>query len=118
MYRKAFLPICWRDGQTYAALLSWYKPRMDLSCAERYLPAYRAALEFRDAVTAALEHARVSGDINKSQEARVAWTNDITTVCNEYGIPRAYWEYKSGFGFADWDTGKLTNPELLKAITQ
>ena len=52
------------------------------------------------------------------QEPRVAWTNDITTVCNEYGIPRAYWEYKSGFGFADWNTGKLTNPELLKAITQ
>lgn len=53
-----------------------------------------------------------------SQEARVAWTGDITAMCNEYGIPRAYWEYKSGFGFADWNTGKLTNPELLKAITQ
>ena len=52
------------------------------------------------------------------QEPRVAWTNDITAMCNEYGIPRAYWEYKSGFGFADWNTGKLTNPELLKAITQ
>ena len=48
----------------------------------------------------------------------MAWTNDITAVCNEYGIPRAYWEYKSGFGFADWDTGKLTNPELLKAIVK
>ena len=67
----AYAPAGLRDGQEYAALLSWYEPKMALEEAEQYLPAYGAALEFRDVVTAALEQARSAGDVNKSQEARI-----------------------------------------------
>lgn len=59
------------------------------------------------------------GCYSKAKESsRLAWVNDVASLCDELGIPRAYWEYKSEFGFADWNTGELTNPPLLKAIIQ
>lgn len=50
--------------------------------------------------------------------SRLAWINDVVSLCNELHIPHAYWEYKSGFGFCKWEDGSLTNPDLLKALVK
>lgn len=52
------------------------------------------------------------------EQQRMAWINDVISLCNELGIPRAHWEYKSGFGFADWNTAELKNPALLETLVK
>ncbi len=67
-----YLPEPMRRGKRFAALLDWYEPPMDEAAVQVGLPAWRAALSVRDAVTKALEDARSSKLIGKSQEAAVA----------------------------------------------
>ncbi len=66
-----FAPEGVRDGQTYAALLDWYRSPISLEEANSYGEVLDAALELRDLVTKALEDARGEGALTKSQEARV-----------------------------------------------
>lgn len=51
------------------------------------------------------------------ETSRIAWINDVVALCNELHIPRAYWEYKSGFGFANGD-GSLKNTPLMNALVK
>lgn len=66
-----YLPESMREGQSYAALLDWYKAPIESERIEVLLPGWRAAIEVRDAVTKALEDARGAKLIGKSQEASV-----------------------------------------------
>ena len=70
----AYAPAACRDGQTYAALMDWYRAPLTSDEAAPYLPAYRAMLAFRDAVTAAFEKERAAGTYTKTQEVRVEAT--------------------------------------------
>ncbi len=70
----AFAPAGVRDGETFAALLSWYQAPIELEEANRYGTVLDAAMELRGAVTKAIEDARASGTFTKSQEVRVKAT--------------------------------------------
>lgn len=51
------------------------------------------------------------------QESRLNWVNDVVDLCNEYGLPHAYWEYKSAFGFCNAD-GSLKDEVLKDAVVR
>ncbi|MBM6683003.1 isoleucine--tRNA ligase [Collinsella intestinalis] len=70
----AYTPEGIRDGQTYAALLDWYRAPISLDEANALAPVLDAALELRATVTKALEEAREAGTFTKSQEVRVCAT--------------------------------------------
>ena len=70
----AYTPEGIRDGQTYAALLDWYRAPISLDEANALAPVLDAALELRASVTKALEEAREEGTFTKSQEVRVRAT--------------------------------------------
>ncbi|WP_455138428.1 isoleucine--tRNA ligase [Thermophilibacter sp.] len=59
----AHLPASLRDGQTYAALLDWYRAPWDAETYERYLGAYEAVVEARAAFTKAYETAVADGTL-------------------------------------------------------
>ena len=48
---------------------------------------------------------------------KVAWTKDITSVLNKYGIGHAYWNYKEkDFGIINIENAEARN-ELIKSLT-
>ncbi len=61
------LPASLRDGEDYAALLSWYESPIDPNgeASERDLAAYRALLEVRNAYTKAYEEALAEGVVTE-----------------------------------------------------
>ncbi len=86
----AYAPAGVRDGQTYAALLDWYRAPITLEEADELAPVLSAALELRAQVTKALEEARAAGGFTKSQEVRVKAT-----------VPAEAFELLSGDGAPD-----------------
>lgn len=51
-------------------------------------------------------------------ENRINWVRDVVDLCDEYNIPRAYWEYKSAFGFCSWEGGWLIYEDLKNTLTK
>ena len=49
--------------------------------------------------------------------SRMNWVNDVIDICLENELPRAYWEYKSAFGFCHAD-GSLKSAELRDALVR
>jgi len=72
----AYLPESLREGQRYAALLDWFEAPLDLAGYERYLGAYEAMLEARNAFTKAYDKALEAGTIEEktTQAARAELT--------------------------------------------
>ena len=88
------LPASMRDGQTYAALLDWYKAPLAASDYERYLPAYEQLLEVRAAYTKAYEEALASGVVAEktTQATRAELTLPKATyelLCGEFACDLA-----------------------------
>lgn len=67
-----YLPASMRDGQTYAALLDWWKAPMSADERTPYLPVYDAVVEARAAFTKSYEEAIGAGTITEktTQAAR------------------------------------------------
>ena len=72
----AYLPESLREGQRYAALLDWFEAPLDRAGYERYLGAYEAMLEARNAFTKAYDKALEAGTIEEktTQAARAELT--------------------------------------------
>lgn len=51
-------------------------------------------------------------------ESRFAWFRDVMSLCKEFGIGYALWDFKAEFGFANWKNGTLKDPEMLKILTE
>ncbi len=60
-----------KQGKDFAALISWYEPKLDDEKAATLQAQYDKAMELRDVVTKALEDARLHELIGKSQEADI-----------------------------------------------
>ena len=52
------------------------------------------------------------------EKTRLAWLNDVVSLCQEYNIAYSLWEYNNVFGFAERGTGKVKNHEMLKILTE
>ncbi|MCI1665443.1 MAG: isoleucine--tRNA ligase [Atopobiaceae bacterium] len=69
----SYVPESLRDGQTYAALLDWYRAPMVAADYEPLLPAYRALLDVRATFTKSYEEALSEGVITeKTTQAAAA----------------------------------------------
>lgn len=55
---------------------------------------------------------------NCGEKARLAWLNDVVSLCKKYDIAYSLWEYNSGFGFVDRRTGKLHNQKILDLLVK
>ncbi len=78
----AYLPESLREGQEYAALLSWYKAPWTAAEAAGKLAAYGELSKARDAFTKAFEEAKASGAVteNTSQAANATLTLPAETA--------------------------------------
>ncbi len=77
-----YLPESMKEGQRFAALLSWYEAPLAPEVRAPLLGVYAEALQVRDAVTKALEEARAQGVVSKSQEAFVRVSAPAKTVAD------------------------------------
>ncbi len=75
-----YMPEDLREGQAYAALLSWYEAPAEARDRKDLLEGYPLVLAARDVVKKALEEAVAAGTVSKSQEAHVTLTAPAADV--------------------------------------
>ena len=94
----------------------WIAPYMSVYNQDWMHEYWRAAVDFARAKGVPLYLGEFGCLPSVGEKARLNWVRDVVALCEEYGIPRSSWEYKSAFGFCGWRDGKLKNEALLKAL--
>ena len=96
----------------------WIAPYMNVYGKEWMREYWRPAVEFARAKGLRLYLGEFGCLPSVGEQARMNWISDVVELCEEYGIARSSWEYKSAFGFCRWSDGSLTNEALKDALVK